>query len=769
MIISKLKLKNFKKHPDAEFNFLPGSNMIVGPNYAGKSSIMQAILIGLLGNSVISDCKAEELVTLGQKDFQLELTLSTGHTIVRTLKNSSVARAGEEPYARGHTSVNKAVLELLGQQKDTFLKVFASLQGSPQKLLEMEGAELQKFIESVIGIDKLDVVLKESNRRVNAAKDKTEALDYLVLNPEALEGALAAKESLEHGLGVSEAAISMVNAELAGLDKQIVDARFTLSSTVANNNAIDQYNFKVRAITEALGGREPLLLPEVAHLRQRVVDCEGALAQVKEMAAAQQAINDEWRRYESDKASLEAQLNQVFVYQTKPEDLQAAIDTLQAEHNAIGLDIRTRHELETQMRGLEKQIAANTLEGLEDDGTTQEMLEAMRVTLADAEVNERHLRFLLKNSTCPTCKQTIGEVDPARVQADLDTSVLASATARKLVDEVQSRLTACLEYRRRAEVLPGLLQEQQEVVRALEALPTPVDPSELSGKLTALRLEFNKVSLAASQRAALEARLSALREPAGSVADYLGTGPYEESLAAARVALAGQEAELARVLEHNRQVEKLRSDLLALVVPTEPWEPVEPLEAAVAALQTKFADLQADLQQHTQFKHAAELELAPILAKLDAHDKAYEKCKEFYADAEDYRFISQLLSNSRAGFIEKAMHTIFTVTSEYCRLSTNGDIEEVLFDGGIKYKEKGHLMGKGIASGAQRSLIGLGMKLGVANLVLTPFSSLLLDEASADMSEEISMQAFLAMSTMCEQSISVSHRQMDIAGNVIQL
>ena len=52
MIIKNIKITNFKKHKFLEVGFTAGSNLISGSNYAGKSTIIQAALVGLLGNSV---------------------------------------------------------------------------------------------------------------------------------------------------------------------------------------------------------------------------------------------------------------------------------------------------------------------------------------------------------------------------------------------------------------------------------------------------------------------------------------------------------------------------------------------------------------------------------------------------------------------------------------------------------------------------------------------------------------------------------------------
>lgn len=143
--------------------------------------------------------------------------------------------------------------------------------------------------------------------------------------------------------------------------------------------------------------------------------------------------------------------------------------------------------------------------------------------------------------------------------------------------------------------------------------------------------------------------------------------------------------------------------------------------------------------------------------------------KAIAATEDDYRYIYQLVSNSRELLVDEAFDIVFGVASQFVGLCSDGEISRVVMDDGIRYVENGRTWAKNSASGAQKSLIGLGMKLGLANLVACPFSALLLDEATADMSQEISMRVAMAMETMTEQYISISHRQMDTAGNVLEL
>lgn len=61
-MLKTIKLTNFRSHEDTLIEFTPGLNVIVGENGSGKSSIFQAIGVGLF-NSIHN---LKELIRYGQ-------------------------------------------------------------------------------------------------------------------------------------------------------------------------------------------------------------------------------------------------------------------------------------------------------------------------------------------------------------------------------------------------------------------------------------------------------------------------------------------------------------------------------------------------------------------------------------------------------------------------------------------------------------------------------------------------------------------------------
>lgn len=782
MRIDSIELTNFKKHRSAKFDFVPGSNMIVGNNYAGKSTIMQAILVGLFGNSA-APCNKEDLVSDGATNFKIRLSLSNGISIVRTLRDSTIANYGEEPFARGHTAVNRAVSEMLNMSRDTFLRVFASEQGSPQKLLDMEGAELQKFIEQVIGIDKLDALLKSSNRRLSACKDKTEALDYMVLSPEALEAveaelsnlqvrSEALQESHKVFLEQHEATAALVTSKSAELEKVLND-----------NRVAETYQSKLDTLTSQLQGKEWMEVVDTQELSAMVKKRTDELNSLEQFNFKQSAINHSWAAYETRKAEITTELEE---FNDIPElldtaELRSRYSSCSDEYDSAVALHHKRKSLESEIAELNESADALSTKLREIPKPTRSvavlegMLEDVQRDIHSEQTALATYERLQKDAVCPTCKRPHENVDLVALEARIAEATQRLGQLRTRRDELLLEKSNSATYASRDVNLQEVSARISSKYLELRGLPEVDLEAASAAKYEAEEayssaVAFNKTiegKLAARDR--LMVQLGKLVEPSEPKAALVDTEVLTEELSGLNARLRSIELSNSKAQANNEEITKLREAIAALIKPAKPWVDPAPLRSALESYKSDLESLNAKLSKTKDLQHEVELEMLPLKAKKRDHEEAYSRCKGYYEEAENLKYISQLLSNSRTKFISEAMATIFSVASEFAKLSTNGDIEEVLFDGNIKYKENGVVRGKLAASGAQQAVIGLGMKLGIANLVVSDFGAILLDEATAAMSEEISLQTSLAMGSLCEQSIAISHRKMDIAGNVISL
>ena len=773
MILSTLTLKNFKKHKSLTLHFTPGSNLIVGPNYAGKSTIMHAIMVALWGSSAVEQVSTE-LVSDGEKDFLVELVFSTGHTLSRTLKNASLSRAGEEPYARGHSAVNKAVVELLSVNRDVFSKVFASEQGATERLLQMEGAELQRFIESLIGLEKLDAVVKECNRRVTHAKSCTEALESMVLSPDQLVETRSRLQRYQLDLEQAKEQEATLRDKYEAT-KQLWDAKQReLAEAVASNHTLEIYRVARDNLIDRIGGRVQKQLPDITMLEASYTEAKKKLGQLEYQQKEQHQINLAHASYQAKLKEWETQLmatpdrtHEIFLLSGALERLQKQHEEAEALEKRIYEVTRDREYADKALSLVEGMISK--LDPIPEDYSEDAYVEASN----EYDRLHRELRAaqsMLHDAVCPTCHREMEGVSKAALEEQIAILKKASSVASDTYQRMKRAKELSAQHIR-------LHADRQTALNTLSSLPEApqapeVTSKEISRMQSDTKVQLNTLKAEATRRESLEKALSTLAKPEGEpCSEFEDLTPYREAYRIAASELESAEKVRAAQLKDNQELAKLEESLQQLV-PPEVTQVVntQALEQQVATYGKDLDNLLADLDRATQDGHRAELILQPLISSLEQHEIAYAKCQEHFKTADNCRYISQVLTNSRDTFVSRATATILGVATEFAKLSTDGDISEVaLHEGTLKYQEGDRLRTKASASGAQKAIINLGMKLGVANLIRTPFAALLLDEVGAAMSDEISLQASLALGSLCEQSIAISHRKLDVAGNVIEL
>ena len=77
MVVSGLRLVNFRSYCDTTVHFGPGLNVVVGENAAGKTNLLEAAWFALRGNSPRTR-REEKLITWGERFARVELELEAG-------------------------------------------------------------------------------------------------------------------------------------------------------------------------------------------------------------------------------------------------------------------------------------------------------------------------------------------------------------------------------------------------------------------------------------------------------------------------------------------------------------------------------------------------------------------------------------------------------------------------------------------------------------------------------------------------------------------
>ena len=148
--LQSVLLQNFKIHRELEVDLSSRMTTIVGPNYSGKTTIIQAIFYALFGSVALPGAK-ETALTRGEKSGSVALTLLWGEDEVRVVRTLSTAMlyVNQELMASGHTSVTGFCRDMFGLDIPLILKLARSTRGEISSLLEDGAAKLNRLLEEV--------------------------------------------------------------------------------------------------------------------------------------------------------------------------------------------------------------------------------------------------------------------------------------------------------------------------------------------------------------------------------------------------------------------------------------------------------------------------------------------------------------------------------------------------------------------------------------------------------------------------------------------
>ena len=694
MIIERLRLTDFKRHKDIDVSFVKGCNLICGPNYAGKSTLLQAMLLALQGNRSVPG-ETRELVRDGSRGFKVELWLSNGYYISRTVNDSRI-EVLNKVIVNSHSAVNEHLSELFGCDRKAFGRVHVCQQGEPQQLLNMDGPELHRFIESCTGVGMLDRVVKGASQISRTAKEKTEVYEEILEPPEKVQEWEEEVGTLREKISLSAGNIVPVKVDIEVCSKSS-ERLMELSSKVFKQE-------KTYAIYTSEKEMAEGDLEEVKNDR-------GLLPVLKEVGSLK-----------DDLASSKGILQELLGRETR---IRIAEEVLQGALSAFEAAVKVSEGLMC-LKEQATVIMEISLESYDDD---IRKLEA-GIALRSKELEK--LEKAVKEGVCSEClrpfddkvKPPYGEMQKIRV--DL------SALRLKLEDREALRRGLRVTYDE-AKDQQKLVQNAQQHTQSkeleyvtasdsLEAMEKPVGIVALQDLLFLLENEISKTEINNSKVDALIAQQDRLEK-------VLGREP---------------------VLKPERNSKDIQEELQR--VTQKQVELTEELGKLTTVLETS-----KQMLENIEDALKLQRERQTLFVK--------EKTKETL-----YKSVADIVSKNRVTLMNQTWDLITQITSEFVRASTGGDMEGVVMtSSGIKYLEHGRERSVALASGSQKTLMGVGLKLAVSRIAHTGFSSMLLDEISADMSEDISMNCLTVLSNLCEQTIVVSHRAMDVADHTVTL
>lgn len=701
-MLQKIEIQNFKKHlGPLTVSLTPGVNVIVGKNWAGKSTLLWAIVYALFGPSYVpGGSKLVSPRSGGKPSVRLSMRLQ-GHDYeaYRTPDKAELRRDGKL-VANGASVMTKAVEDLLGMPAATFTLLRMAQQNEASAILTLGTAKLGQIVDQITKVDVVDKVITASSSTASRLQASLDVLPVVPLMP-LVAAATSLREKLDWVGSESRTASFLASQAEASASK----AQEALQSLNRQRLEYLQQEKKASSVREALSA----ISAQVANL---LPDASKASIELDPLEADVVAWN-EFSLTRSQCAQQEANLTEL------TKELDAA--SLWLEDNGDWGEIQEEDlkTVEAKLKETEKQVWS----------------------LGDK--LERVLKAA-SGAVCPTCQRPFEGHDPELLRVEAE------------------------------ELKKSLAQKKQESSAHALAAGSLYEARELSLH-KAVKREILQKQVEASRNAVLDLR-TRLEASSGFSA------PSVEAAQSALFYAKESNKKRLKALDELKKLERLKAEweallaqFVAIYCPSEQEiSSAETSHSLAAASALQFRTAAAAVTQQLQ---ACQRELEDAEAALERERKVAAQRQELERTLDLNKRLTAYLRKNRDVFTSKVWEQLLKTCSDFVFAATSGQIGQVARsqEGQFQYLEEdggsSSWMPVNAASGVQQAILGVGVRLALAEALGGVIDFILLDEVTAGAHDDLSLEIVGALSDLDQQVLVVTHRQGDaaVADNLIQL
>ncbi len=719
-MLSFIETTNFKKLGDFRADFTEGTNLVLGDNGMGKTTIFNAVRFALFGTAAIAS-SSENIPTWGEKSCSVKAGFTNDFLIVRTLRDCKIFKAASDgslieedslKVAEGTTPCTKWVMEHLGIDHKMFSIFNMSMQGETGALITLGATELNRIVENFSGVGVLDKVIKSLSKSQSQLEGALGVVEYVDITD---------REGDYKKLGECvEKAVSAVEFEKSVVaevhDRRVLADKEYRKAVTHNQTVAAQLQEQASAQT-----RVDTLEPRVSELKQTVDNLTTKVG------------GYEFESLETQIAEIEKQVSSFNKDSVLHSSYESQLKQLSTEYDLYVKNSEKESEVATQRLSLETRI----------ESTSTDLTDLGNNTFAA--INERvKAQSSLEGGSCGECHRPFEDFDPEAAQS--------------LFDLKSNDVSRCQELQRNCKATLADLKAK------LKALPNVGEGNAEKATAIAVRIEKLQTDITL-----VETRWENFEEDEqltlrNELANKLQEGrKWRSQLHSDTKSLASAQENL-----------KVASILLADVEVGEPL-PTVLLEAELEQLAVQLTKQRQDLESCTTELNTLKSEFAIMGNELEGYRRSNEKFAEYSGDIDKTKRLTKFLRDSRSKYMEGVWSLILGAATGWINDTTNGWITAVGRNsktGDFTFTENGIVApAKSEASGAQKEFIGTSLRIGLGMALQGSRSMILLDEPTAGMREENADKLATGLLGVSGQKIIITHRQSErlTAANVVNV
>ena len=709
-MIEELSLTNFKGHTSFNAQFPSGLTLITGPNYAGKSTILHGIVYALWGPGAVPG-GAKHLATRGGRG-KASARLSFyhrghGYSVERKGTTARLMR-GDALIANGASAVNEELQAVFGMPSKFFLALQYAAQGESQALLTLGAAELHRIMEHVSGVSVVDRVIVSASKMATDAKTKMELLgpapDIVGLNY-AAEQAKAAFYNEKTQREKEAAAFDHLNGHWQAASEAVRELEAAAEQAAEYDKEIARLEERLRTLHE-----------KEEYLKAFCQDNKEAEEKAKELSQEIGKLESSFK----DFSGLQADEMRLVLDQ---EEIEAGLGPAQ-----------------DRLQELDQFLKSCAV----TEFSAQREYEALLEQLAGMAEEHKTLSAAYDKSVCPECGRAYDEDERAKLEqkinviADRYEGLEAKLEPLKLKAEKESSVE---KRRRQAEMesatIYGKIGTLNDRLGKVKAQLKQVD-KELA-QLKAQKLDFSRLPTMKTEFAELLNVVNRVREGKNEL-EMMSSG-----IAQTLEDLASKKGQKEGLLASGKG-----KDLAGLRKARDDYA------AELAVVRDRLSTLEKNLSR-------LEYEARRCDEAVEAGRQTQAALQSLNKDASSATSLTKYLRTNRDRFMADLWSQVSGYASAFASACTGGVISTIYRtdSGGFSFEERGYDADVVTASGAQRSIMSLGVQLALNAFLPHGLNTLLLDEPTSNMDPEHSVAFTQALASSGRQVIAVSHRDLD--------
>ena len=757
-MIKKIKLQNWKSHNQTELEFKPGINVLVGPMGSGKSSVLQAICFALFGSVPEvkrHDVKVSELVKRNSGsqaaiELQLETEDKTFHImrIIDSKGTEATVRDADGVMLAGtnSTQVTAFLKNILKLDEDTFLRTVYAKQNEIDLFLQLNPQERKTRLDELIGVHKFEAARKNCIKLTNQLGVKAEAKGHLLKGLEL--------EKVSADMGILENEISQLVSEANELENKVISAqtqKLSKESEVRElRNVFNEFNRfeeQQRLLIKQLNEIKLKLKDSVIDIIEIKTKRNEVLSRIEYLGNYKFELNRKIEQAGKELVIVERQLG---IADNRLADVKLQLEKITA----------IKFELEQLTKQINLENPKAELEKFENELKSHDK----EIALAESEIRllRKHLAELeTAEGTCPTCSRALEAETKEKLIRDRKSTIdNLIARAEQLNVEKEE-----LELQKRK--ISEFISQQEDLLEEIKKEPDFLkQQADLAEQLT------NNQQILQSINANLEKSKKEMEETETNLTDLR---KQESDLK--------EKLHLAELKEQEQGLNAELADVQAKLATKPDISALENAENAFRTAMQQYEELSARQRSITFIAEEKRKRLAEMVKKQKQAEQIQLETAELHRKIEFLQqFRNSLLTAQESlrkeliAAVNELMSVLWNKLYPYEKwTSIQLEASDTDYTLQLRAAEGGWVNVAGFASGGERMLAALALRLAFAKILAPQFNILMLDEPTHNLDNAAINTLMLALQEhlpeFLEQLFIVTHEEKlaEVGNNIIRL